>query len=206
MSTLFYAAVKTFFRVFHTIYNRLEVNGATNIPDAPVVVASNHASNIDPPLVGSIWPTQLRYLAKDSLFNAPLFGAAIRALGAVPVVREDGQRAGAVMKLLLDRLSVGESVLVFPEGSRSRDGKLQKLEGGVAFLSVKAGVPLVPVYISGSHDVCGPGAKFPRPSKLRVSIAPPISPGGDGSDKDKRERMLLQLDAALHDMEREAIR
>lgn len=205
MSDVFYSAVKHFFRVFYTIYNRLEVDGLEHVPDAPAVVASNHASNIDPPLIGCIYPRQLRYLAKDSLFRNPIFGAAIRALGAVPVAREDGQRAGAVMKLLLDRLRVGESVLVFPEGSRSADGRLQQLEGGAAFLSVKSGAPIVPVYISGSHAAFGTGARVPRPSKLRVRFAPPLLPGIEGSDKERRERLLARLGDVLREMEAGAL-
>ena len=201
---LFYFIVKNSSRIFHTIYNRLEVRGRGNIPDAPVIVASNHASNIDPPLIGGVYPRRLRYLAKASLFRNPLLGFCIRNLGAIPVTREDSQRAGAVMKLLLERLNNGESILVFPEGSRSRDGKLQPLEGGAAFLSVKSGVPVLPVYISGSFDVWPPEHSLPRPAKLVVTFAPLIEPSGEGSDRERRDAVTRALDESLRAMEREA--
>ncbi len=202
--TFFYFIVKNFFRIFHTIYNRLEVRGHGNIPIAPVIVASSHASNIDPPLIGGIYPRRLRYLAKESLFRNPLLRVCIRNLGAVPVTREDSTRAGVVMKLLLERLDAGESILVFPEGSRSRDGRLQPLEGGAAFLSVKSGVPILPVYIAGSFDVWPPGGSFPRPAKLVVTFAPLIEPGVEGTDRERRDAVTRALGESLRAMEREA--
>ncbi|MDR1138118.1 MAG: 1-acyl-sn-glycerol-3-phosphate acyltransferase, partial [Synergistaceae bacterium] len=115
---MFYGLVKRFFRLFFTLYNRLEVRGLENIPqNTPMIVASNHASYIDPPLIGSVFPGRLRYLAKESLFRVPLLGFFIRTLGAVPVTREDSQKAGAVMKSLLSLLKSGDNVLLFPEGS-----------------------------------------------------------------------------------------
>lgn len=204
--TFFYFIVKNFFRIFHTIYNRLEVRGRGNLPalGTPVIVASNHASNIDPPLIGGVYPCRLRYLAKESLFRNPLLRVCIRNLGAIPVTREDSQRAGAVMKLLLERLDARESILVFPEGSRSRDGRLQPLEGGAAFLSVKSGAPILPVYIAGSFDVCPPGGSFPRPVKLVVTFGPLIEPIAAGTDRERRDAATRALGESLRAMEREA--
>lgn len=195
---IFYFFVKNGFRLVFSLYNRLEVTGRGFIPDYPVIVASNHASNIDPPLIGGVFPRRLRYLAKDSLFKNPVLGFFVASLGAIPVKREDRQRAGVVLKLLLDQLSQGESVLLFPEGSRSNDGKLKQLEGGAAFLSVKSGIPILPVCIKGSYGVCPPGSSFPRPSKLRVTFAEPISPDpGAKSDREKRECLTERLYGVL---------
>lgn len=194
----FYFLVKNTFRITFSLYNRLKVTGVEHIPDFPVIVASNHASNIDPPLIGGVFPRRLRYLAKESLFRNPAFGFVIAALGAIPVTREDRQRAGVVLKLLLDQLKQGESVLLFPEGSRSKDGTLQPLEGGAAFLSVKSGVPILPVYIRGSNEVCPPGASFPRPGKLHVRFSSPLFPAADAkSDREKRGRLMTRLGEAL---------
>jgi len=195
---IFYFLVKNSFRITFGLYNRLEVAGSENIPDYPVIVASNHASNIDPPLIGGVFPRRLRYLAKESLFKNPLLGFLIASLGAIPVKREDAQSAGAVLKLLLEQLRLGESILLFPEGSRSKDGKLQPLEGGAAFLSVKSGVPILPVYIKGSHGVCPPGSSFPRPAKLSVSFASPLSADADlRSDREKRDSLTERLNVVL---------
>ena len=203
ISRIFYFLVKTLFRIFFTLYNRLEVRGLDNVPrGAAVIVASNHASYVDPPLIGGVFPGRLRYLAKESLFGIPLLGSLIRALGAVPVRRDDGQNAGAVMKSLLSLLKSGECVLLFPEGSRSPDGRIKPLEAGVALLSVKTGVPVLPVYIGGSFGAWPRGRSFPRPSKLSLAISPPIYPDpAIESERERRNTLLKSLETALLSME-----
>ena len=204
-NSLFYSLVKNAFRLGFTVYNGLRVNGTENIPPEPFIAASNHMSNVDPPLIGGIMPIRLRYLAKESLFRNPLLGFFIKTLGAVPVTREDSQRAGAVMKLMLSLLASGESILIFPEGSRSRDGRLKPLEAGVAFLSVKSGAPVLPIYIKGSDRVSPQGSILPRPVRLTVSISAPIYPDRDiPSEKERRNIMLQSLDERLHRMAAEA--
>lgn len=200
--TFFYKSVKTLFRAAFAIYNRLSVFGLENIPDCPVVVASNHASHIDPPLVGCIFPRPLRYLAKKELFAGPVMGSLITHLGAISVDRSDKLGAGAVLKMLLERLEAGESVLVFPEGSRSKDGRIAALEGGAAFLASKAGVPIVPVYVGGSFAAFPPGSRFPTPKKLTATFGAAIYPTSDGSDKERREVVHRALEDALRGLER----
>jgi 1-acyl-sn-glycerol-3-phosphate acyltransferase len=200
---IFYWIAKTFFRIVFTLYNRLEIRGLDKVPcGATLILASNHSSYIDPPLLGGVFPGRLRYLAKESLFRNPVFGFLISALGATSVAREDSQRAGAVLKLLLRVLAGGESVLIFPEGTRSPDGKLKALEGGAAFLSVKAGVPVQPVYISGSDRVWPPHKSFPRPSKVVVSFGSPIYPDLAEGEKRRREIVMESLERELHSLER----
>ena len=202
-SNLFYSFVKNIFKLFFKVYNRLEVYGLDKVPrGAQVIVAANHASYADPPLVGGIFPGRLRILAKESLFRVPLLGFCIRALGAVPVKREDSQKSGAVMKNLLTLISGGESVLLFPEGTRSSDGRLKPLEAGVAYLSVKTGVPVLPLYVAGSFKAWPKGKKFPRPSKLSLWAAPPIYPDAALTcEKERRNTLLRSLEAALYSME-----
>jgi 1-acyl-sn-glycerol-3-phosphate acyltransferase len=202
---IFYRLVKCLFRLFFTFYNRLEVRGLGNIPrNTAMIVASNHASYIDPPLIGCVFPGMLKYLAKESLFRVPLLGFFIRALGAVPVKREDSQRAGAVMKNLLRMLENGDSVLLFPEGSRSPDGRVKPLEAGAAYLSVKAGVPVLPVYVGGSFDAWPRGKMLPRPSKLTLAVSSLIYPDGHGeSERDKRALVMNALERSLLSMEAE---
>jgi 1-acyl-sn-glycerol-3-phosphate acyltransferase len=167
-----------------------------------MIVASNHASFADPPLIGGVLPIQLRYLAKASLFSVPLLGFLIRTLGGVPVTREDSQRAGAVMKLLLALLKGGESILLFPEGSRSADGRLKPLEAGAAYLSVKAGVPVLPVYVKGSFEAWPKGRALPRPSKLKLSISRLIYPDTDiPNERERREKLMKSLEKELTVME-----
>jgi len=202
-SRVFYSFVQFFFRAFFKLYNRLEVKGLENIAaGAAFIVASNHSSYIDPPLIGGVFPGRLRYLAKESLFHTPVLGFFIRILGAVPVKREDSQKARVVMKLLLGLLEKGENVLLFPEGSRSPDGKIQRLEGGVCFLSVKTGVPVLPVYIGGSFEAWPRGQAFPRPSKLSLSVSPPIYPDlGIKNERERRDALQKSLEYTLTSME-----
>jgi 1-acyl-sn-glycerol-3-phosphate acyltransferase len=205
---VFYRVVQAVFRLFFVVYNRLDVRGKERIPrGGTVIVASNHASNIDPPLIGCVYPGRIRYLAKDSLFKIPLLGFLIRTLGGIPVSREDSQRAGAVMKLLLGRLRGGETLLMFPEGTRSRDGEMKPLEGGVALLSVKSGAPVLPMFVHGSHRVCPPGSKFPAPFKLILSISDPISPDlGIEDERERRAALMRSLEDALRALAAEAER
>ena len=199
ISRVFYRFVQNVFRLFFRLYNRLEVRGLSNVPnEGPMLVASNHASFVDPPLVGSVLPIRLRYLAKESLFRVPLLGFLIRTQGALPVAREDSQRAGAVMKLLLALLKEGECVLLFPEGSRTEDGRLKPLEAGVAYLSVKTGVPVLPVYVKGSFEAWPKGKALPRPSKLKLSISRLIYPDPDMSnERERREKLMKSLESEL---------
>jgi 1-acyl-sn-glycerol-3-phosphate acyltransferase len=206
IARLFYRFVQNAFRLFFRIYNGLEVRGLSNVPqNGPMIVASNHASFVDSPLIGGVFPIRLRYLAKASLFRVPPLGFFIKTLGAVPVTREDSQRAGAAMKLLLALLKKGESVLLFPEGSRSPDGRLKRLEGGVAYLSVKTGAPVLPVYVKGSFEAWPKGRALPRPSKLMVLVSRLIYPDQDiRNERERRNALLESLERALLAMENEA--
>ncbi|MDR1581138.1 MAG: 1-acyl-sn-glycerol-3-phosphate acyltransferase [Synergistaceae bacterium] len=203
ISRVFYHFVRNAFKLFFRLYNRLEVRGLSNVPnEGPMIVASNHASFADPPLIGAVLPIRLRYLSKESLFRIPLLGFLIRTLGAVPVSREDSQRAGAVMKLLLALLKGGESVLLFPEGSRSADGRLKPLEAGAAYLSAKTGIPVLPVYVKGSFEAWPKGRALPRPSKLKLSISRLIYPDPDmTNERERREKLMRSLESELLAME-----
>ena len=205
-SKLFYSFVKNVFKLFFKVYNRLDVQGFDKIPrGSQVIAAANHASYVDPPLIGGVYPGRLRFLAKESLFRVPLLGFFIRSLGVIPVKREDGQKAGAVMKTLLTLLENAQSVILFPEGTRSLDGRLKPLEAGVAYLSVKTGVPVLPVYVAGSFKVWPKGKKFPRPSKMSIRFAPPIHPDtAITCERERRNALLRTLEAALNSMEVES--
>lgn len=203
---LFYFVVQNVLKVFFTLYNRVENLGREHIPPSgPLIVAANHSSNLDPPLVGAFCPLRLRYLAKDSLFKNAVLRGIIQLLGAIPVSREDSQKAAAVLKLLLSTLENNENILLFPEGTRSPNGKLQALEGGVALLSHRAMVPILPVYVGGSFVAC-PRGKMPIPSKLRLHWGKPIDPGDvvrEVGDREARREILRCLTDSLLALERE---
>jgi len=205
LNKIFYRIAKNFFRILLIIYNRMSAQWEAPLPESDIyIVASNHCSNLDPLVAGANFPKQLRYLAKDELFRPFLFGKIIRILGAVPVLQEDSNAAAAALKGCLNLLKDGESVILFPEGTRSHDGKLKPLEGGTALISIKTGAPIIPVYISGTFEAMPSGAAWIKPEKIRVfygkAIYPPKSAEVKNS-KEARAELTQTLTKALIDME-----
>ena len=203
-NAIFYAFSKCFCRCLLTLYNRLSIRNAPTLPEGrPVIVASNHNSNLDPVVVGVAYPRRLRYLAKEELFRVPVLSCIIRHLGAIPVSREDEVRAGVVLRTLLDILSMGEDILIFPEGSRSFDGKLQPLEGGVAMLALHSKAPVLPVFIKGTFEAMPRGCSFPKPKKIEVvfgTLIDPLDLPNDMKDKQKRYDILDRLEKQFKEM------
>ncbi len=195
MDRIFYSFSKALCWAFFKLYNRLSCGNPPKLPEGPVIVASNHCSNLDPVLVGVAFPRRLRYLAKAELFSMPVLGPIIKALGAVPVSRDDSLKRAAVLKKFIEFLQDGQSVLIFPEGGRSQDGKLQPLEAGVAYLAIKCRVPVVPVYVRGSHLAMPPGSSRIKPVRMSVSFGPLLDPLNflSLSPNEARQRLLEQL-------------
>ncbi len=130
---------------------RYHWRGARNMPaSGPVLVVANHQSYLDPPIVGVAMPRRMMYVARMGLFNHPLFAAAIRSFGAVPIKEEGGDTAA--MKAVLGALKKDRPVLIFPEGSRSDDGTVGEFKRGVAVIVKRAKCPVLPVGIEGAHD------------------------------------------------------
>jgi len=130
---------------------RLRIYGQENlIEDGPAILASNHASYLDPPLVGVSCRKDIYFLARKTLFEKPVFGPLIAQLNTVPVDRDRGD-VGAI-RAMIKLLKSGNRVLVFPEGTRSKDGNLQPARAGVGLLIAKSLAPVVPVRVFGSHS------------------------------------------------------
>jgi 1-acyl-sn-glycerol-3-phosphate acyltransferase len=139
---------------------RLRTYGRENlIEDGPAILASNHASYLDPPLVGVSCRKDVYFLARKSLFERPVIGPLIAQLNTIPVDRDRGD-VGAV-RAMIKLLKSGNRVLVFPEGTRSKDGNLQAARAGVGLLIAKSLVPVVPVRVFGSY------AALPRSGGIR---------------------------------------
>ena len=132
------------------ILNRYTVTGREHVPmTGGVIVASNHASYFDPPLLAGAVPRELYFLAKEELFRIPLFGALIRSVNSLPIRRGVADLSG--LTRAMEKLRGGAALLMFPEGSRMRDGELHPARPGVGMMAVHADVPIVPVYVSNSH-------------------------------------------------------
>lgn len=160
-------------RFLFRLYFRWRVCNAEHVPrHGPVIFVANHASYLDPPVVGAACPRELSYLARKSLFRFKPFGALLRWCNAVPVER-DGFGADG-LKAILEKLAANWGVLMFPEGTRSPNGKLQSPQLGIGLLVVKAGVPVVPVRVFGTHKALGRGAVIPKPCRVIVKFGQPI--------------------------------
>ncbi len=149
--------------------------GRENIPvRGGVLVCSNHQSFFDPVLVGMGFRRRLNYLARKTLFRSFAFRWLIEFLDAIPIDREGGGLGG--LKETLKRLKRGELVLIFPEGTRTRDGEVAALKPGFVALARRSKTPLLPVAVDGAYDAWPREAKFPRRSRISVSVGSPMTP------------------------------
>ena len=162
------------FRLMYATYFRWRVFGAENVPEqGGVILASNHASFLDPPLVGSGLKRDINYLARESLFRFPGIGALLRSWNAVPVDRDGGGAKG--LKTILDRLLAGNAIILFPEGTRTKDGNLLPARSGIGLTVIKSAAPVVPVRVFGTFDAFGRKHMFPRPHRVVVKYGRPMT-------------------------------
>ncbi len=173
MSFLYWLIAGGCYQIFRFRFG-LRVGGMENIPrTGSVIVVSNHASYLDPPLLGGTFRgRQVHYLARDTLFQSWWLGPLLRGLGVLPIKREHGD-VGALRKGL-KLLQEGRILGLFPEGQRTPDGRLQPAKGGIGFLIAKAGVPVVPAYIGGTFAAWPRGGKM-KPGPVTVTFGAPLS-------------------------------
>jgi 1-acyl-sn-glycerol-3-phosphate acyltransferase len=161
------------FRAIFATYFRWRVFGAENVPmTGGAILAANHSSFIDPPLIGCGTNRIISMLARESLFRFPPMGAVLRSWGVVPVDRDGGGAKG--LKIVLDRLLAGHAIALFPEGTRTRDGQLQPARSGIGLTVIKSTAPVVPVRIWGAFEAFGRHHKLPRPRRVILKYGPPL--------------------------------
>jgi len=161
------------FRLMYATFFRWSVFNPERVPPTgAVILASNHASFLDPPLVGSGLKRDINYLARESLFRFPGVGALLRSWNAVPVDRDGGGAAG--LRAILDRLLAGGGIILFPEGTRTRDGQLQPARSGIGLIVIKSRAPVVPVRTFGTFEAYGRKHRFPRPCRVAVKYGKPM--------------------------------
>ena len=165
------------------VWNRIELHGAKHLPARPqgFILAANHASYLDPPVLGGRIPRQLGFMAKERLFKIPVLKHIIVWLGALPIAGDDEFKT---MRTVIRALKSGRAVVIFPEGTRSFTEEFLEPQPGVAFLAHAAGVPIVPCYIEGTAKAWPKGKKSFRPVKIRVFVGEPI-PVASGRIEDK---------------------
>jgi len=165
---LYRIAVPLFTWAFH-----LSVVGRENIPDeGGALIASNHVSYLDPPILGAALKRELFYMARDTLFRPKPVGDFLRYLNAFPVKRDRPDRKA--LKTAITLLESGKLVLVFPEGTRSYDGSLGKPHLGVGFIVYHSTVPVIPTYISGTEKALPRGALLIKRAEINVHFGRPM--------------------------------
>ncbi len=185
----FHSFGKWFFWLAFRIFWRIKVYGHKNIPSqGGVIVAANHSSFIDPPVLGSAMKRESNYLAKQELFRIPIFGYILRRVNAFPVKR--GESDILALKKAKRLLEEGKLVIFFPEGTRNRTNNLLKGKPGIGILSVWTGVPIVPALIRNTNRLI----HFPR---LEVHFAPPLyfsnSKSNDSKDREYYQKITDEV-------------
>jgi 1-acyl-sn-glycerol-3-phosphate acyltransferase len=159
---------------------RVTVEGAEKLtPGQSYVFASNHLSYMDTPVILSNIHADFRFMAKDGLFKIPLLGTHLGQAGHIPVPRGDPRAAVKTMTLAAESIKTRNiSILIFPEGGRSRDGVLQPFKDGAAYIAIKAGVCIVPVAICGTREVLAMHSSTFHRGAVTVRIGDPIPTTG----------------------------
>lgn len=161
------------FKLIYKLFFRMKVYGSENVPSqGACILASNHSSFLDPPIVGTSNFRELYYFARSSLMGSHFTDILFQLLNCIPVDRANP--SPGTLKKAIGVLKENKALLLFPEGTRSLDGTFQKGKMGIGFIAHKAKCPIVPVYIDGSYNILPKGSKWPKFTKLRVQIGKPF--------------------------------
>lgn len=172
LNNFLYKLVALIIRIIVRINGGLEVRGKENVPsEGGVLVAANHISYLDPPLVGSVSPRRATFMARQGLFDVPVLGRMIRS-AAFPVDRE--KTRPSTIKETVRRLKGGELIVIFPEGKRSETGKLMEAKRGIGMVAGLSKVPVVPALIVGTDKALPVDARFLKRAKITVIFGKPI--------------------------------
>ncbi len=169
-----YLFVKTALWALCKVLFRLRLEGREHEPArGPFIVAANHASAIDPPIVGIALRHQAAYMAKHELLQAPVLGPLLRSIGVFPVRRGEPDRKA--IRRSLEVLDAGRVLVMFPEGTRSHDGRLRAPEPGAAMIALRTGAPVLPAAVINSHRILPKGAHWPKMQQVIVRMGPPLA-------------------------------
>lgn len=180
---------------------RVRVEGREHIPaNESCIFLSNHASNLDPPVLLPVLPGMSSVFLKKSLMDIPLLGTAMRMAKYVPVGRgHSRQEAEKSVAIAADALRSGLHIMIFPEGTRSADGTLLPFKKGAFFLAAETGAPMVPIVIRGTAAMMPRGTLSIRPGEAVVRFLPAIRPQSFGSKEALMEAVAAQMRSALED-------
>ncbi len=190
--------------------HRVEVRGAENVPaHGPAVIVANHASFLDPPVVAMAVGRQIHFMARGGVLAVPLLGGLLRRCGVFPVRPHSADRQA--IRHAVGLLARGELLGIFPEGTRSGDGRLQQAEPGAALIAARANVPLIPVAIEGTQTAMPRNSRWIRRARIRVNIGQPILPAAEATERSRAaelagisRRIMEQIETLLEESARRA--
>ncbi len=177
---------------------RVVVRGRELLPKSAAIVMANHVSNLDPPVLIPLMPPRMVIYLKESLMRIPVLGSAMRMAGFIPV-RRDGTIEGAKASSAeaLRALEDQRCVVVYPEGTRSRDGALLPFKKGPFFLAMESGAPVVPVSIAGTKALLPKGSLNLQPGTVTVTFHPPIDPHGYANKEELMDAVRGAIQSGL---------
>jgi 1-acyl-sn-glycerol-3-phosphate acyltransferase len=184
---LYWAGLKGVMFFVRAVGVRVRVEGKSNIPDGVCLFVANHTSAADAPAVVGAIPRRIAVLLKASLFKWPIVGQAFTLARFIPVNRKDRDSAIGSVEKAAEAIKDGQSFLIYPEGTRSPDGRLQDFKKGAVVLGIKAGVPIVPVLCSGAQRIMAKHSMVIHPGEILVEFLEPI----DASKYTWEERDVL---------------
>ena len=158
---------------------RVDVIGKENVlMEKPQIFMANHQSDFDILIVLAHIPGQFRWIAKKELFKIPIFGKAMKNAGYIEIDRQNHEKALKSLDEAAQKIREGKSVVTFPEGTRSRDGKIRPFKQGMFHLAIQAGVPIVPISIIGAHEIMPKRTLRIKPGRIRMVIDQPVEVSG----------------------------
>lgn len=190
---LYWTAIKGVMFFVNAVGVRVKIKGAERIPPGTVIFAANHTSSADAPAIVGAIPRRIAILLKRSLFAYPIVGQAFHLARFIPVDRFNRDSAITSLEKATESLKSGQSFLIYPEGTRSPDGRLQEFKKGTAVMAIKAGVPLVPVACSNAHRIMKKRELRIYPGEILVEFLSPL----DSTQYSFEQRELLNQ--RLHD-------
>jgi len=171
---LYWTGVKGVMFFVWAVRVRVRVIGRERISSGVCLFAANHTSSADAPAVVGAIPRRIAILLKESLYQWPIVGQAFQAARFIPVNRSDRASAIASVEKATEALKGGQSFLIYPEGTRSPDGRLQEFKKGAVVMAIKAGVPIVPIVCSGAHRIMRKKSLVVHPGEIVVEFLSPI--------------------------------
>jgi 1-acyl-sn-glycerol-3-phosphate acyltransferase len=171
---LYWAGLKGVMFFVRAVGVRVRVEGKAKIPEGVCLFVANHTSSADAPAVVGAIPRRIAVLLKESLFKWPIVGQAFTLAHFIPVHRKDRDSAIASVEKASEAMRAGQSFLIYPEGTRSPDGRLQEFKKGAVVLGIKAGVPIVPVLCSGAQRIMAKRSLKIQPGEILVEFLEPI--------------------------------